>query len=127
MLEVGCCCRRINRRVRKPLGEKAAEARPKLLPRDARGRTRRIRVQKFEAAWFRSPESLHLEHDAVLRLFFDADDAPRQIPFVRPEMNERAFFLVAQLAVKRGKLREPFIVFADFGATGFRPRAQSAV
>ena len=74
--------------------------RAKLFAGDAARGPPRIGAEKFQAAGLRAAESLHFEHDPVVRLFFDAEDAAREIASVGPEMDERVFSLAAKFTMQ---------------------------
>jgi hypothetical protein len=84
---------------------------------DAPGRTPGVGAKEFQPAGFRPPEAMDFEHDALVGLFPDAHDPPRQVPLARPQVDQRIFIQAAQLAVQRRQLREPFPVLADFRLT----------
>ena len=111
----------------KLLGEDAAQARAKLLARDPSRGARRIRAQELETARLRAAESADLQNDAILGLFSDAQNPPRQIAFSGPQVYEGILAVAMEFATQRGKFREPFAVLADFGAAGCRHGDQSAV
>jgi hypothetical protein len=63
-------------------------------------------------------ESPNLQHDAILRLFTDAQNSPGQIAFSGPTVYERILTIAVKFAMERGKFREPFALLADFGVSG---------
>ncbi len=127
MFEVGRRCQGFDRCVGKTFGKDAAQARAELFAGDASGGSRRIRAKKLQASRFCPAESPDLQHDAILRLFADAQNSPRQIIFSGPQVYEGILAIAVEFAMQRGKFREPFTILADFGAAGCRHRDQSAV
>ena len=127
MFEIGSGGERIDFGVGKALVEKTLEARAELFATHARRGARRIGAQEFEAARFRSAESLYFEDDAILGLFADAEDAAGQIAFFRPQVNERILAFGAKFAAQPGQLGQPLAVFANFRAARGRHRVQSPI
>jgi hypothetical protein len=127
MLEIGGSRQRINDGIGKTLGKKPAEARSKLFSCNTAGRARRIRAMEFEPSRPPAAEPLHFQDQSLRGLFPNAQDAPREVSLVGPQMHERRLSITPQFVVESRKSGQPFPVLADLDGSRSRQVTQSAV
>ncbi len=79
-----------------------SEAGAQLFAGDASGGAGGISAQKFQAAGLGAAETLDFEDDAVVGVFFYAQDAAGEVALVGPEMHEGILAFDAELEMQCG-------------------------